>query len=159
MNRMASLCPLSPDQRRKWASPRTAWDTVLPIPTNVEVGGSIDVGDVSGTCQPWASWSQHISPHRQWGCVATNGMSVGRKAVIHAAHVLAATGLDLLTDPNQLSAAREDFAKRTAGKSDKSLNELKSPIGGTLDAEERHEYECCIDAAMEHFGIKEEVVR
>ena len=133
-------------------------DKVLPMPTNIEVGGSSDVGDVSWNVPTmgavYASWPQHISPH-QWGCVATNGMSIGRKAVLHAAHVLAATGLDLLTDPKLLTAAREEFAKRTAGKSYKSLNELESPIGGTLEAEERHEYECCIHAAMEHFGVKE----
>ncbi|MHC4178981.1 MAG: hypothetical protein ACYSWU_15820 [Planctomycetota bacterium] len=84
-------------------------------------------------------------------------MSIGRKAVLHAAHVLAATGLDLLTEPDLLKAVRDEFDKRTAGKPYKSLNELQTPPEGILDAQERSHYECCIHAAMEHFGIEEAV--
>ena len=91
----------------------------MPIPTNIEMGGSSDVGDVSWNVPTmgavYASWPRHIPPH-QWGCVATNGMSIGRKAVVQAAHVLAATGLDLLTEPDLLKAVRDEFDKRTAGK-------------------------------------------
>jgi aminobenzoyl-glutamate utilization protein B len=87
--------------------------------------------------------------------VATNGMSIGRKAVIQAAKVLAATGIDMLTEPDLFKAVRDEFDKRIAGKPYKSLNDLEAPPEGALDAQERHHYECCIHTAMEHFGIKE----
>ena len=73
---------------------------VMPMPTNLEVGGSSDVGDVSWNVPTmgavYSAWPRNIAPH-QWGCTACHGMSIGRKAVLHAAKVLAATGIDLLT--------------------------------------------------------------
>jgi aminobenzoyl-glutamate utilization protein B len=135
-------------------------ETVMPIPTNIEMGGSSDVGDVSWNVPTmgavYASWPRHIPPH-QWGCVATNGMSIGRKAVVQAAHVVAATGLDMLTKPDLLKAVRDEFDKRTDGKPYKSLNESKTNPQGKLVGQERSHYECCIHAAMEHFGIEEPV--
>ncbi len=135
-------------------------ETVMPIPTKIEMGGSSDVGDVSWNVPTmgavYASWPRHVPPH-QWGCVATNGMSIGRKAVVQAAHVVAATGLDLLTKPDVLKAVREEFDKRTAGKTYKSLNESITNPQGKLAGQERSHYECCIHAAMEHFGIEEPV--
>ncbi len=133
---------------------------VMPMPVNVEMGGSSDVGDVSWNVPTmgavYSAWPRHIPPH-QWGCTATNGMSIGRKAGLHAAKVLAATGLDLLTEPDLLKAIRDDFDKRTAGKPYKSLNDTKASPRGKLDMQERSHYECCIHAAMEHFGIEEAV--
>jgi len=135
-------------------------ETVMPMPTNIEMGGSSDVGDVSWNVPTmgavYASWPRHIPPH-QWGCVATNGMSIGRKAVVQAAHVVAATGLDMLTKPDLLKAVRDEFDKRTDGKPYKSLNESKTNPQGKLVGQERSHYECCIHAAMEHFGIEEPV--
>jgi aminobenzoyl-glutamate utilization protein B len=131
---------------------------VMPMPENIEMGGSSDVGDVSWMTPTmgavYSSWPQHIAPH-QWGCTASNGMSIGRKAGLHASHVLAATGLDLLTKPELLKAVRAEFDKRTGGKPYKSLNVLKAPPGGKMDLQHRHAYECCIHAVMEHFGIEE----
>lgn len=132
---------------------------VEPIPTNIEVGGSSDVGDVSWNIPTmglvYSSWPAGISPH-QWGCVATNGMSIGQKATIHGAKVLAATGLDLLTKPELCKDIKAEFDKRTNGIEYKSLNVLEAPPGGILDQKEKLHYECCIHAAMEHFGIEEE---
>jgi aminobenzoyl-glutamate utilization protein B len=133
---------------------------VLPMPTNVEVGGSSDVGDVSWNVPTmgvvYSSWPQHIAPH-QWGCTACHGMSIGRKAVIQAAKVLAATGLDLMTEPDLLKGIRDEFDRRVLGQPYKTLNELAAPVEGTLGHEERSQYECRLHAAMEHFGIKEAV--
>jgi hypothetical protein len=50
---------------------------------------------------------------------------------------------------------REEFDRRVEGKPYKSLNELAAPVEGKLDLDERSHYECCIHAAMEHFGIEE----
>ena len=131
---------------------------VLPIPTGVEVGFSSDVGDVSWNVPTmgavYSAWPRHIPPH-QWGCTACHGMSIGRKASLHAAKVLAATGLDLLTEPELLKAIHKEFDKRKEGKQYKSMNESKTnPQGNLADPDIKH-YECCIHAAMEHFGIKE----
>jgi len=133
-------------------------DNVAPLPTGIEVGGSSDVGDVSWNVPTmgavYAAWPRHIPPH-QWGCTACNGMSIGRKANLHAAKVLAATGLDLLTDANLLRSIRDEFEKRTQGTTYKTLNEHKTnPLGKLGDSDTKH-YECCIHAAAEHFGIKE----
>jgi aminobenzoyl-glutamate utilization protein B len=131
---------------------------VWPMPTTLEMGGSTDVGDVSWNVPTmgavYASWPRHIAPH-QWGCTATNGMIIGRKASLQAAKVLAATGLDLLTEPDLLKAVHEEFDKRKAGKVYETLNESKTNPQGKLGAEDLKHYECCIHAAMGHLGIKE----
>ena len=82
-------------------------------------------------------------------------MSIGHKATVNAVKVLAATGVDLLTQPDLIKSAWEDFEKQKKGKIYRSLNELEKPPGGELLPEERHHYECCIHAAMEHFGMEE----
>jgi aminobenzoyl-glutamate utilization protein B len=133
-------------------------DTVMPVPTGVEVGGSTDVADVSWSVPTmgfmYSAWPQHIAPH-QWGCTACHGMSIGQKSVVQASHVLAAMGLDLLTQPDLLKAAKAEFEKLTEGKPADSLCESDAPPHGTL--KNRHQYECVIHAAMEHFGIKEDI--
>ena len=134
-------------------------DTIPPMPTaSVEVGASSDVGDVSWNVPTmgvvYSAWPQGIPPH-QWGCTACHGMSIGQKATTHAAKVLAASALDLLTQPDLIKDAWEDFEKQKKGKTYKSLNELEKPPGGELLPRERHHYECCIHGAMQHFGIEE----
>jgi aminobenzoyl-glutamate utilization protein B len=136
-------------------------DAVAPMPTaSVEVGASSDVGDVSWNVPTmgvvYSAWPQGIPPH-QWGCTACHGMSIGQKATIAAAKVMASAGLDLLTQPDLRKAAQEDFKKHTKGRPYKSLNELPKPPGGELLPDERHHYECCIHAATQHFGIEEPV--
>jgi aminobenzoyl-glutamate utilization protein B len=133
-------------------------DSVPPMPTAaVQVGASSDVGDVSWNVPTmgvvYSAWPQGIPPH-QWGCTACHGMSIGHKATIAAAKVMVSAGLDLLTQPDLLEAAQEDFKKQTKGQPYKSINELPKPPGGELIPDERHHYECCIHGAMEHFGIE-----
>ncbi len=133
---------------------------VMPVPTGVEVGGSSDVGDVSWNVPTmgavYSSWPRHISPH-QWGCTACHGMSIGRKATHHAAKVLAATGLDLLTEPDFLKAIKDDFVKQLNGRKYKTLNDSKANPLGKLDTSEMKNFECCIHSAMEHFGVPDKV--
>jgi aminobenzoyl-glutamate utilization protein B len=134
--------------------------TVLPTPQAPEAGGSTEVGDVSWNAPTmgavFAAWPQNISPH-QWGCTACHGMSIGHKAVIKAAHVMAAMGLDLMTDSKLMSDAKIEFEKRKGGKVYKSINEAQSPAEGRLDLEHRSHLECVIHSTMEHFGIDEPV--
>lgn len=136
-------------------------DSVYPMPTaTTEVGGSSDVGDVSWNVPTmgvvYSSWPQGIPPH-QWGCTACNGMSIGQKATLQAAKAMAAAGLDLLTQPDLIKAAWDDFKVQTKGQPYTSLNELPKPPGGELLPDERHHYDCCIHAATEYFGIEEPV--
>ena len=132
---------------------------VMPLP-HFEMGGSSDVGDVSWNVPTmgavYSSWPVGVAPH-QWGCTACNGMSIGQKATINAAKVLAATGLDLLTKPDLIKDITAEFNKRKSGHEYKSMNVLKVPPGGKMDREHRHHYDCCIHAVMEHLGIEEKV--
>jgi aminobenzoyl-glutamate utilization protein B len=130
---------------------------IEPNPNGALMGGSTEVGDVSW-CVPtggaiFAAWPHCIAPH-QLGCTSCVGMSIGHKAVIQATHVLAATALDLMTEPELLKAARAEFDERTGGKPYKSLNVLDAPPGGLMDDKAHHDYECCIHGAMEHLDIK-----
>jgi aminobenzoyl-glutamate utilization protein B len=49
------------------------------------------------------------APGHSWQVAACTGMSIGEKAMTVATKVLAATGLDLLTEPALLEQARESF--------------------------------------------------
>jgi aminobenzoyl-glutamate utilization protein B len=90
-----------------------------PLPNEPAMGGSTDVGDISwnaptmGLAMP--SIPLGVSLHT-WAATAAHGMSIGKKSAVGMAKVLAATGLDILTDSNLRQAARADFERRTAGK-------------------------------------------
>lgn len=79
---------------------------------------STDVGDVS-----WIVPTAHFAaatwvpgtPAHSWQSTACSGMSIGRKGMVVAAKTLALTAVDLLTDPQQVAAARASFDKRRAG--------------------------------------------
>jgi len=81
-------------------------------------GGSTDVADIS-----WNIPTIHLSvataptgvPWHGWSVVACGGMSIGHKGMMLASKALAATMIDLFTDPNNVKAVREEFAKKSAG--------------------------------------------
>ena len=81
------------------------------------VAGSTDVGDVS-----WLTPTAQIEvvtwpagcPGHTWQVVACGKSSVAYQGMLCAGKVLAATAIDLLTDPKLLCAAREEFQKRSA---------------------------------------------
>jgi aminobenzoyl-glutamate utilization protein B len=81
-------------------------------------GGSTDVGDVS-----WQVPTLHFSvttaaaeaPWHAWPVVATGGMSIGHKGMVYAAKVMAATTVDLFTDPEKLAEVRREFEEKTSG--------------------------------------------
>jgi len=81
-------------------------------------GGSTDVGDVS-----WKVPTLHLSvttapagaPWHAWPVVATGGMSIGHKGMVYAAKTLAATMVDLFTDPEKLAEVRREFEDKTRG--------------------------------------------
>jgi aminobenzoyl-glutamate utilization protein B len=86
--------------------------------------GSTDVGDVSWVV-PTAGfttscWVPGTPPH-SWQAVASGGTSIGRKGMMLAARVLAASAWDLFKDPKHLATARDEHRRRRAGKAYQSL--------------------------------------
>lgn len=82
-------------------------------------GGSTDVAEVSWIT-PTAGFriataAQEV-PWHSWATTACHGTAAGRKGAVVAAKVIAATGVDLLTRPELLTAAKEFFEKATGGK-------------------------------------------
>ena len=55
---------------------------------------------------------QGVSVHT-WMATASHGTSIGQKAAVQAAKVLALTGRDILTDTEFLNAVTADFERRT----------------------------------------------
>ena len=88
-------------------------------------GGSTDVGDVSWNT-PTLEFSTAAgivgTPGHSWQFAASSGMSIGHKSLLFAAKTIAASILDLCTQPGLLEKAREDFLERTKGK------EYRSPL-------------------------------
>ena len=66
-----------------------------------------------------------------WAITACGGMSIGDRASLDTARILAGAGYDVMTDPNIRTAAKADLASRMAGKTYVPLlpAEQKEPIG------------------------------
>lgn len=78
--------------------------------------GSTDVGDVSWltpTAQIHVASLPNGCPGHSWQSVSCGKTSIGRKAAVLAGKVLAASAIDLITQPALLKAAREEFELRT----------------------------------------------
>ena len=107
---------------------------VMANPNELAIGASTDVGDPSwlaptmGVIMP--AIPKGVGVHT-WMATASHGTSIGRKAAVAAAKVLALTGMDLLMDADLLQRAKDDFARRTKGTVYKSpINDLiKEPVG------------------------------
>jgi aminobenzoyl-glutamate utilization protein B len=89
-------------------------DAVTPFDPEAppESGGSTDVANVSWICPTIdlevANWPRHIPAH-SWASTAASGSTAGAKAMLTAAKVLAAAGVDVLSDPELVSAMRAEF--------------------------------------------------
>ena len=87
----------------------------LPFLDDVSASGSTDVGDVSYQVPcglfAWPTFPLGIGLHT-WPVTACGGMSIGDKASLATARILAATGFDLMTDAGLRQAARQDFEQR-----------------------------------------------
>ncbi len=107
-------------QRNFGVEPQGMVDTISPLPGDEPAFGfSTDVGDVSW-CTPTMGCGMPTVPQEvglhTWAATACHGTSIGLKGAIAAARVLAATGVDILTDADLRQAARADFERRTQGK-------------------------------------------
>jgi aminobenzoyl-glutamate utilization protein B len=91
---------------------------VKPIQEGI-TAWSTDVGDVSWIIPTGeiraAAFVPGVSVHT-WQSTACAGMSIGQKGMLVAAKTLALTAVDLVTDPNQVQAARKSFEQRIAGR-------------------------------------------
>jgi aminobenzoyl-glutamate utilization protein B len=96
---------------------------VLPFIKDFTVGGSTDVADVAwNTPTCFFGWPTHpigVSAHT-WVVTACGGMSIGDKGTIAAAVLMAALGLDLMTEPDLRTAAKEELKQRLNGRTYKA---------------------------------------
>lgn len=89
-----------------------------PLDYGVVMAGSTDVGDIS-YITPFAQmtaacWPVGVGSHT-WIASACTGHSIGKKAMVFVAKSLAAAGYELLTCPDKLQAAKDEFQKATGG--------------------------------------------
>ena len=94
-------------------------DFLLPLYSGTGfIPGSTDVGDVSWltpTAQIEAVTWPSETPGHTWQAVSCGKRSFAHKGMLCAGKVLAATAIDLMTQPELLAAARAEFEKRSAG--------------------------------------------
>lgn len=91
----------------------------LPDEPSVTSGGSTDVAEISWitpTVSIQVAMAGKGIPWHSWAVAASAGLPGASKAAHTAAKVLAATAIDLLTQPALLGAAREEFNRASAGK-------------------------------------------
>ncbi|MEX0285792.1 MAG: amidohydrolase [Paracoccaceae bacterium] len=80
------------------------------------LGGSTDVADVSWvvpTVQMWGANYAIGTPFHSWQMVAQGKGAPALRGMVHAAKVMAATGLDVMQDPDLRSRAWDDLRART----------------------------------------------
>ncbi|WP_312870522.1 amidohydrolase [Streptomyces himalayensis] len=95
----------------------TVADLTAPNPVFMG-GGSTDVADISWNV-PTVSMGAALAPigtkMHTWSTAACAAAAPGQAAVIAAAKYLAATAVDLITQPERLKAIKDEFAERTKG--------------------------------------------
>jgi aminobenzoyl-glutamate utilization protein B len=86
--------------------------------------GSTDVGDVSWVV-PTTGFSTVCwvpgTPGHSWQATAAGGTTIGRKGMLLAAKVLAATAYDLYIRPETIAAAKDEHARRVGREGYRSL--------------------------------------
>ena len=110
-------------------------DTTTPDPWNEGevMGGSTEVADVSWiTPTVFFTTASSVlgSPGHSWQITAAAGMSIGHKGMLYAAKAAAGVTLDLLTHPELIPKAKEEFDKMRGGKAYKCAlpPDLKPPL-------------------------------
>lgn len=109
-----------PEEVKKQLRNQVLNDTVLPRPAiPPEPAGSTDVADVSWCC-PTAQFRTACvalgTPGHSWQFTAQAGMGIGHAGMIAAAKILAEAGLELVTRPEIIAKAKEEFQRSTGGK-------------------------------------------
>lgn len=86
-----------------------------PWDEGMVMAGSTDVSDVS-----WKTPTMEFgtatfilgAPGHSWQATACSGMSIGHKSLVFAAKTIAGAGLDLMTKPELLNRAQEEFKQK-----------------------------------------------
>jgi len=123
---------------------RPGWEKLMDIDLDQSVPdawnegevspGSTDVADVS-----WRAPTMEFTtatfvlgtPGHSWQNTAQSGMGIGHKSLIFAAKTISASALDLLTKPELLKKAHDQFEQKLAGRTYKSPlpPDVKPPLG------------------------------
>lgn len=108
-------------------------EVIDPWDEGMVMAGSTDVSDVS-----WKTPTMEFgtatfilgAPGHSWQATACSGMSIGHKSLIFAAKTIAGAGLDLMTKPELLSKAQEEFKQRMKNRGYKSPipDEVNPPL-------------------------------
>ena len=89
-------------------------EPLKPVDPNAPAA-STDVGDVSWNVPTigfeTATFVPGVAPHT-WQAAASAGMKIGQRGMVVAAKAMALTGADLLTSPQLVAEAHEEFARR-----------------------------------------------
>jgi aminobenzoyl-glutamate utilization protein B len=130
--KLLKMLELPPDVENR-VRDEPLYEEVFPTVDESKINtGSTDVGDVSWIT-PLSMFSTTsfaaAAPGHNWGIAATCGMSIGHKGMIYAAKIMAFSAMDLLSDPEHLRRAREEFEKATKNRPYKTPlpDELKPP--------------------------------
>ncbi len=93
--------------------------------------GSTDVGDLSWKAPlsmlMTSCWTTASAAH-SWGIVATGGMSIGHKGMLHAAKIMALSAMDLYSEPVHLEKIRSEFEREI------SLHPYVNPLPAHIEA-------------------------
>jgi aminobenzoyl-glutamate utilization protein B len=115
---------LNPDKesRERWLRDRDLpliGDNFPAMDEGVTFKWATDVGDLSQITPTGvftAACFTTGSPGHSWGNVATGGMSIGHKGMMHAAKTMALTAYELLGNPEHIKNAQAEFDEMMAGK-------------------------------------------
>jgi aminobenzoyl-glutamate utilization protein B len=122
----------TPDEERFAARISTTLTKPAPLDSLREVTdnkggqnkGSTDVGDVSCVV-PTTGFSTVCwvpgTPGHSWQATAAGGTTIGRKGMLLAAKVLAATAYDLYTNAEAIAAAKDELSRRIGAEGYQSL--------------------------------------
>ncbi|MDX1517558.1 MAG: amidohydrolase [Woeseiaceae bacterium] len=83
-------------------------------------GGSTDTADVSWivpTIEFGVATAPTDIPWHSWAVVASSGMSIGHRGMVHASKALAGSAIDLFVKPAHIEAAKAHHAEDLAGQS------------------------------------------
>ena len=126
---IAKTIPRESKINQLWKSGRPGWEQLVDKLMDDEVPdpwgegevshGSTDVADVSWQAPTLefstAAWVLG-TPGHSWQAVAQSAAGTGHKSLIFASKVLAASVLDLLTNPGLLEKAKQEHRKRLKGR-------------------------------------------
>jgi len=134
---------IKPEAKRNWLvkTKRPKWETLIDVELDRTVpdtwerweAGSTDVSDVSWqvpTMEFTTSTFVLGSPGHSWQNVAQAGMGIGHKSLIFAAKTISSSVIDLMSKPDLVKKAKDEFMQRLGGRAYKSPlpPEMKPPL-------------------------------